>query len=73
MTKEAGHTVLVSETTAKWLAGEGTGGLRYVGELDVRGRAAGVRVWTFDDAGNDSGPRPGGDEGRGAQEPGGSV
>jgi adenylate cyclase len=47
MTKEAGHPVLIAETTAKWLASGAEDGLVYVGELPVRGRTATVKVWTL--------------------------
>jgi adenylate cyclase len=46
MTKEGPHAVLVAESTAKWLSG-GDDGLRFVGELPVRGRSATVKAWTL--------------------------
>jgi adenylate cyclase len=46
LTKETEHSVLVAESTAKWLAG-GDDGLVYVGELDVRGRSQAAKVWTL--------------------------
>jgi adenylate cyclase len=46
MTKESPHTVLIAESTAKWLSGDDDG-LVYVGELDVRGRSATVKAWTL--------------------------
>jgi adenylate cyclase len=47
MTKEAGHPVLIAETTAARLAGGAEDGLNYVGELSVRGRTGTVKVWTL--------------------------
>jgi len=47
MTKEAGHAVLIAETTAKWLSEAAGDGLAYVGELPVRGRTGTVKVWTL--------------------------
>ena len=47
MTKDGPHSVLLAESTAKWLTG-GDKGLVYVGELTVRGHAATVKAWTLD-------------------------
>jgi adenylate cyclase len=46
MTKDSPHSVLLAESTAKWLAGGGDG-LHYIGELPVRGRSGTVKVWTL--------------------------
>jgi adenylate cyclase len=46
MTKDAGVPVLIAETTKAALR-DGEGGLRFVGELEVRGRDATVRAWTL--------------------------
>lgn len=46
MTREQGCAVLVADTTKAALR-DGEDGLRLVGELEVRGRGARVRAWTF--------------------------
>jgi adenylate cyclase len=46
MTRGQGVDVLIAETTKAALH-DGEGGLRFVGELQVRGRDATVRAWTF--------------------------
>ena len=46
MTKDGPHTVLLAESTAKWLSGD-EDGLVYVGELPVRGRSGTVKAWTL--------------------------
>jgi adenylate cyclase len=46
MTKDAGVPVLLAETTKAALH-DGEDGLRFYGELQVRGRDAPVRAWTF--------------------------
>jgi adenylate cyclase len=50
MTKEAGCAALISEATHAALRGDASG-LRYVGELDVRGRSARMKAWTLADEG----------------------
>jgi adenylate cyclase len=46
MTRGQGVEILIAETTKAALR-DGEGGLRFVGELQVRGREATVRAWTF--------------------------
>jgi class 3 adenylate cyclase len=46
LTKALGHPVLVAESTRGLLDG-GAAALSYVDEMEVRGRAAPVRLWTF--------------------------
>jgi adenylate cyclase len=58
MTKSTGCAVLVSDATRAALRGD-AGALRYVGELEVRGRSARLKAWTLTDdggAGVDAGP-----------------
>lgn len=58
MTKDAGCPILIAESTRAALR-DGDGGLRLVGELDVRGRTARLKAWTFANdsgAGVDAGP-----------------
>ena len=47
MTKETGHTILLSDATRREL-GDGDG-LARVGELPIRGRQAPLAVWTLDE------------------------
>jgi adenylate cyclase len=57
MTRDAGVPILIAETTHAALGA--ADGLRYVGELEVRGRGARVRAWTLenaDGAGEHAGP-----------------
>jgi adenylate cyclase len=49
MTKGSGHQLFVSDSTVQALQGE-RGDLELVGELEVRGRAHGITVWTLPDA-----------------------
>jgi adenylate cyclase len=46
MTKGTPNSVLIAESTKELLQG-GAGGLAFVGELEVRGREATIRVWTL--------------------------
>jgi adenylate cyclase len=62
MTKDAGCAALISEATHAALGGDASG-LRYVGELDVRGRSARMKAWTLADEGGagaraDPAPQP---------------
>jgi adenylate cyclase len=50
MTKDAGCAALISEATHAALRGDASD-LRYVGELDVRGRSARMKAWTLADEG----------------------
>jgi adenylate cyclase len=57
MTKESGHDVFIAESTCEALREE-VEDLVFVGELEVRGRQAKVKVWSF--AGERTGGRPDG-------------
>jgi adenylate cyclase len=52
MTKGTGHQLFVAESTVRALEGE-DGGLELVGELEVRGRAHKIVVWTLPGSGGD--------------------
>jgi adenylate cyclase len=67
MTKGSGHQLFVADSTVEALQGQ-AGDLELVGDLEVRGRAHGITVWTLPEA-KPAAPVTSGDgEQRGAEE-----